>query len=146
MFAKLIDNLAQIDYDKDLNFHRFNEPLADMELLLKRVSQARAKLPKARFTIFSNGDYINRDKLEKLKNAGVNSMLMSYYYGREKSYDKESVILPAIEKMRQKLGLDYKVAEDTAISSFACALIIEIWRSIIACGIQAQVGSQGAGR
>lgn len=113
VFAKLIDNLAQIDYDKDLNFHRFNEPLADMELLLKRVSQARVKLPKARFTIFSNGDYIDRDKLEKLKNAGVNSMLMSYYYGQEKSYDKESVILPAMEKMRHKLGLDYKVREDS---------------------------------
>lgn len=114
VFVKLIDNLAQINYDKDLNFHRFNEPLADMELLLKRVSQARAKLPKARFTIFSNGDYINKQKLEELRNAGVNSMLISYYYGREKSYDKECVILPAMEKMRQKLGLAYKVVEDSS--------------------------------
>lgn len=112
VFMKLIDNLAQIDYDKDLNFHRFNEPLADMELLLKRVRQARAALPKARFSIFSNGDYASRENLEALREAGVDSMLMSYYYGKDKSYDKESVILPAMEKMRQKLGLDYAVVED----------------------------------
>lgn len=43
VFLKLIDNLSEIDYDKFLNFHRFNEPLANRELILKRVRQARQK-------------------------------------------------------------------------------------------------------
>ena len=112
-FLKILDNLAEIEYDQNFNFHRFNEPLANRELILKRIAQARQKLPKARFTIFTNGDYAQREYFEALRDAGVNHILMSYYYGKEKCFDKEQTILPAMKKMSQKLSLPYEVMEDS---------------------------------
>ncbi|WP_334089930.1 radical SAM/SPASM domain-containing protein [Helicobacter typhlonius] len=112
-FLKIIENLAEIDYDKSLNFHRFNEPLANRELILKRVTQARKLLPKAKFTIFTNGDYAQREYFEALQDAGVNNILMSYYYGKNQSFDKQKVIIPAMKKMSHKLGLPYEVINDT---------------------------------
>ena len=61
VFLRCIDNLAEIEYEGVLNFHRFNETLADKELILKRLRQARSKLPKAKLGIFSNGDYLTRE-------------------------------------------------------------------------------------
>lgn len=112
-YLKLLENLAEIEYDKSFNFHRFNEPLANRELILKRVKQAREKLPKAHFTIFSNGDYASKEYFQELREAGVDNVLMSYYYGKEKSFDKERTILPAMKKMSQKLDLPYEVVEDS---------------------------------
>ena len=73
VFLKLINNLSEIDYDKFLNFHRFNEPLANKELILKRVRQARERLPKASFRIFTNGDYVSKEYFEELRDAGGNT-------------------------------------------------------------------------
>ena len=34
VFLKILNNLAEIEYSKDISFHRFNEPLANKELIL----------------------------------------------------------------------------------------------------------------
>ena len=104
VFLKLVNNLSEIDYDKFLNFHRFNEPLANKELILKRVRQARERPPKASFRIFTNGDYAQKEYFEELRDAGVTHILMSYY-PTNKDSDRNKVI-KAMEKMQQKLGLE----------------------------------------
>ncbi len=111
VFLKLVNNLSEIDYDKFLNFHRFNEPLANKELILKRVRQARERLPKAKFCIFTNGDYAGKEYFEELREAGVTHILMSYY-PTNKDYDRDKVI-KAMEKMQQKLGLESKLIHNT---------------------------------
>ncbi|MCX2717101.1 radical SAM protein [Helicobacter sp. MIT 21-1697] len=111
VFLKILDNLAEIEYDKELSFHRFNEPLANKELILKRVKQARQKLPKAKLDIFTNGDYVSKEYLQELKDAGVNWVLMSYY-PMQKDFDRTQII-KAMQKMQQKLGLESKLVRDT---------------------------------
>ena len=106
-YLKIINDLAEIDYSGMLNFHRFNEPLANKDLILKRISQARKALPNARLGIFTNGDYLDRIYLDSLKNAGVNYMIMSYYFDKNKEFDPENIIKPAINKMANKLNLQY---------------------------------------
>lgn len=113
VFLKLIDNLAEIDYAGSLNFHRFNETLANKDLILKRLSQARALLPNAKLGIFSNGDYLTRAYLDELKDAGMSYMLMSYYLKKNEAFDKASVLKPAMDKMAHKLGLTYNIAIDS---------------------------------
>lgn len=107
-YLKIIDNLAEIDYSGMLNFHRFNEPLANKDLILKRISQARKALPNARLGIFTNGDYLDRIYLDSLRDAGVTYMIMSYYFDKNKEFDTEGIIKPAINKMAKKLNLQYK--------------------------------------
>ena len=86
-----------------MDFHRFNEPLANKELILKRVRQAREKLPKAKLCIFTNGDYAEKAYFEELREAGVTHILMSYY-PTNNDYDREKVI-KAMEKMQTKTRL-----------------------------------------
>lgn len=113
VFLRCIDDLAEIEYEGDLKFHRFNETLADKELILRRLSQARSKLPKAQLGIFSNGDYLTRQYLDELKNAGMSYMVMSYYLKKGETFDKNKVLKPAMQKMAQKLNLKYEVTIDT---------------------------------
>ena len=121
VFLKLIDNLGEIDYDKFLNFHRFNEPLANRELILKRVRQARERLPKAKFCIFTNGDYAEKAYFEELREAGVTHILMSYY-PTNNDYDREKVI-KAMEKMQKKLGLESKLIHNTLEEYRVCFMM-----------------------
>lgn len=113
VFLRCIDNLAEIEYEGTLNFHRFNETLADKELILKRLSQARSKLPKAKLGIFSNGDYLTREYLDELRDAGMSYMIMSYYLKKSENFDKTKVLKPAMQKMADKLKLHYEVSIDT---------------------------------
>ena len=113
VFLRCIDNLAEIEYEGVLNFHRFNETLADRELILKRLRQARSRLPKPKLGIFSNGDYLTREYLDELREAGMSYMLMSYYLKKNESFDKARVLKPAMQKMADKLGLEYEVSIDT---------------------------------
>lgn len=74
IYLKIIYNLKEIDYSNNINFHRFNEPLSQKELIINRIKQARFNLPKAIIGIFTNGDYLTKEYLDELKDAGVNSV------------------------------------------------------------------------
>lgn len=106
VYLSILEDLAKIDYSGVLNFHRFNEPLADKELILKRVKEAREALPKAILGIFTNGDYLDRIYLDELREAGVSFILMSYYFGKNEEFEARK-IKPAFDKMALKLGLKY---------------------------------------
>lgn len=106
VYLKILEDLAKIDYSGVLNFHRFNEPLADKELILKRVKEARDALPKAILGIFTNGDYLDRIYLDELREAGVSFILMSYYFAKNEEFEAKK-IKPAFDKMAVKLGLKY---------------------------------------
>lgn len=108
VYLKIINSLAEIDYSGMLNFHRFNEPLANKELVLRRISQAKAALSHARLGIFTNGDYLDRNYLDALRDSGVSYMIMSYYFDKNKEFDVEGIIKPAINKMAEKLKLNYR--------------------------------------
>lgn len=113
LFLKCIDNLAEIDYSGMLNFHRFNETLANKELILKRLHQARSRLPRATLGIFSNGDYLTREYLDALADAGASFLLMSYYATKDEPFDVKTYIKPAMARMGKKLGLPYITYIDT---------------------------------
>lgn len=107
VYAKIIKDLAQIDYSGMLNFHRFNEPLADKEWILRCIKEARNALPKATLGIFTNGDFLEKSHLDDLRKVGVSFILMSYYFSKNEEFDALK-IKPAFDKMALKLGLEYK--------------------------------------
>ena len=109
LYLKIINDLKEINYSNKVSFHRFNEPLANRELILKRVKQAREALPYADLQIFTNGDYLNRDYLYELREAGINTIIMSYYSKENNQFDVENIIKPAMEKRAKKLGLEYNI-------------------------------------
>lgn len=112
LFIKLLNELREINYSNELCLHRYNEPLYDINLLLKRIKQVKEYLPDCNILIYSNGDYLTREYLEQLKNAGVNILSISYYYDhldKNIPFDVDNIIKPGMDKLLKKLGLDYKV-------------------------------------
>src|SRR5262245_6641940 len=59
LYLRILSELAEIDYCGIVNFNRYNEPLAD-RVILDRLRQARALLPKATLQTYTNGDYLTR--------------------------------------------------------------------------------------
>ena len=67
LFLKLLSELREINYSNYIYLHRYNEPLYNKELLIKRIKQVREYLPQAYITIFTNGDYLTLDYLKLLE-------------------------------------------------------------------------------
>ena len=116
LFLKLLNELREVNYSNSIFLHRYNEPLYNKELLIKRIKQVREYLPQSYITIFTNGDYLTLDYLELLENIGVNAMFISYYYnGNDKNipFDIENIIKPGMQKLLKKLNLNYSVETNT---------------------------------
>lgn len=112
LYLKIINNLKEINYSNQISFHRFNEPLANRELIIKRVKQAREALPNANLQIFTNGDYLTRDYLDELRKVGTNIIIMSFYSKENNQFDVNKIIKPSMDKMAKRLGLEYNILID----------------------------------
>lgn len=116
LFLKLLRELKEINYSNKVFFHRYNEPLYNKELLIKRLKQAREYLPQSYIHIVTNGDYLTLDYLKELKNAGVNEISVSFYYnGNDKSvpFNIENIIKPKMMKFLNRLNLNYSIFQQT---------------------------------
>jgi MoaA/NifB/PqqE/SkfB family radical SAM enzyme len=79
VYFKALTELSEIDYDGDLSFSVFNEPMMDNELASKRIRPARKMLPRAKLHFNTNGDYLTYERLLELADAGLDRILISIY-------------------------------------------------------------------
>jgi radical SAM protein with 4Fe4S-binding SPASM domain len=79
VFERLVTELQSIDYNGLLTFVGYNEPLMHFENLEQRIAFARSRLPHARLTIFSNGDYLDSDMLKALEACGVDELYLTIH-------------------------------------------------------------------
>lgn len=107
-YLGILEKLKQINYKGLITYSRYNEPLAD-KIILKRIEQARKYLPKAFLYTHSNGDYITREYLEELSNAGLDFVRLQCYLAENEQFDIENVIKPKMQKMIEKLNLPYAI-------------------------------------
>lgn len=101
---KVLEELAEIDYDKELHFVGYNEPLMHRESIVESVRLATQLLPNAKRVIFTNGDYLNREYLLELIDAGVSKLNISVHLAPGAPYN-EGAILDRIFRMAKKLQL-----------------------------------------
>ena len=108
MYDNILKELSTINYDKTISFSRYNEPLAD-RVILKRIKQARNILPESNLHTNTNGDYINEQYLEELRQNGLNSINIQLYmegYNHDGAKEK-------LKKMIKKIGrLPYDIVID----------------------------------
>lgn len=97
LYGKILEDLASIDYAGMINFVRYNEPLAD-RIILERLAQARAALPRALLSTHTNGDYLDRDYLEELYAAGLRRLKIQVYLGPDDPFDDARMLA----RMRRK--------------------------------------------
>lgn len=98
IFRKVINELADIGYDRMVTFHRYNEPFYDRNsMILDRISYARHKLPYANLVTSSNSDYLDAEYVQEIRKAGLDSLFCQCqtedYVGKTIDDIKESILL-----------------------------------------------------
>ncbi len=112
LFFSIIRQLGEIDYNGTLCFHRYNEPLSDRADILRRLREASAQLPQADLRIYTNGDYLDRDYLDELIQAGCRSLhATAHIEPADYTDDKAQALL---EKRLRLLGHPYTLKRTTA--------------------------------
>ncbi|MCL4467199.1 MAG: SPASM domain-containing protein [Chloroflexi bacterium] len=78
VWKAILSELGAVSYAGSFAFHNYNEPLAD-PLILTKVAEARDALRSASLSMFTNGDYLNRDTFVKLAAAGIDHIRVNLY-------------------------------------------------------------------
>jgi hypothetical protein len=134
IFDRAINQLASIDYAETIYFHLYNEPLAAAEVLLERMRKARQRLPRARFAINSNGDYLTGPLLSQLEAAGLNQLYVSIYGPDQGRWD-DDYIRKRAQAVADEIGLSAQMRskpsiEHTIIGTVGCVSVIIAGRNL----------------
>lgn len=74
----ILDSLGSAGYRGQFAFHNYNEPLADPGLL-RYIQSARAALPDATLIIYTNGDYLDPERLDELASSALDEVRVTLY-------------------------------------------------------------------
>ena len=82
LFEKLCTELSEVNYKGTLRFSGFVEPLLDKNIF-NLIAKTRSYLEDVNIEMVTNGDVLNLDRLNKLIDSGLNTILISVYDGKE---------------------------------------------------------------
>ena len=80
LHEKICIELSQINYKGILVYSGFNEPLLNKNCY-ENISRTREYLPSAKIELITNGDVLNLDRIKKLFDSGLTTLLISVYDG-----------------------------------------------------------------
>ena len=121
LFYNIIYHLQKIQYSGQLQFHRYNEPLADLPYLIGRIRDAKKFVPACHIEIVTNGDYLNKDVAYQLFDAGVDTISATCH--RHPGSDDFSDLKKQLDQRLKKLDFPYIYSVKNDVSLVA---IIEI--------------------
>ena len=82
LHTKIFKELSILNYKGLIMYSGFNEPLLNKRVYIQ-ISEARSFLPDSKIELITNGDVLNEERLEKLFNSGLSTLLISVYDGPE---------------------------------------------------------------
>jgi Radical SAM superfamily/Iron-sulfur cluster-binding domain len=91
VFAKVSAELGAAGFDGFVALHNYNEPLANPRLH-EELALLRTAAPQARPAIYTNGDLLKRDGLERLLSAGVKYVRVTRYPFRASAAPTEEAL------------------------------------------------------
>ena len=74
--------LSELNYRGMVIYSGFNEPLLNKDIY-ENVKRTRDYLPDSKIEIITNGDVLNEDRLKRLFESGLNTILISAYDSKE---------------------------------------------------------------
>ncbi len=78
LFFSIIDQLAEINFSGRLSIFSTNEPLTDKRIY-EFIRYSNLLLPNCCHTLVSNGDLLNRERLDRLFESGLDLLLLNSY-------------------------------------------------------------------
>lgn len=104
LYARILSDLAEIDFDGEIVFVGNNEILMH-DRNFDYLAEARRRLGRAVLVVYSNGDYLNADKLDRLVRSGVDRIGVTLHPGPGKPFDADEVACRA-KILAVRTGLD----------------------------------------
>ena len=112
LYLGVLNELKSIDYSNMITYSRYNEPLSHKDIFIKRLKQARELVPKALLHTNTNGDYLTREYLDELYDAGLRSLNIQSYLNENEPFEIAN-IEKKFAKTAEKLILNYKITLDS---------------------------------
>lgn len=110
LFLKIMDELRIINYPGHISLSLYNEPLLDTNLINK-VKILREYLKDNYVQFNSNGDFLTEDYLQRLKDSGVNQILVTLHTNEGEEYE-DGIQIKRLYDYLDNLGLSkYKHLE-----------------------------------
>lgn len=102
VWNRILDDIEKIQYERIVSLNLYNEPMLDPTLYEKIASLKQAS--KNCFVKFnSNGDFVNKETLAKLANAGLSQIIVTLHTPKSKPYD-DAYQLNSLEKFFKRIG------------------------------------------
>lgn len=111
VYFDIIHQLSEIEYDGYITYSRYNEPTAERELFLNRISEARSMLPLAKLKTNTNGDYLTHDYILELRDRGLNELYIQQYDDNKDAWNNEKIRSLMLKKL-DKLQFKYSTLKD----------------------------------
>jgi radical SAM protein with 4Fe4S-binding SPASM domain len=117
LFKKIIDELKDINFKGRINPNLYGETLLD-ERLPELMTYIHKKLPEAKLTIYTNGDFLDMDMLNKLYECGVRSYIITIHGNVKEGREKIKKLMRYIKQGRKKIKILCQVMnENTPLSN-----------------------------
>lgn len=101
-WQRLLGNLTEIGYRSTISLNLYNEVLADASLPDK-IRQIRVAAPEAFIKFNTNGDFLDRDRLEQMEAAGADAIFVSLHPARNRPYE-DADRLASVHKFFKRIG------------------------------------------
>jgi hypothetical protein len=121
LFLNILRQLCRIDYSGSIRLNRYNEPLADKDYALARIRSVKQFLPKSQIAIYTNGDYLNKQYVEELRDAGVSSIIATAHTAD--MIDSTSERFGRLEKHLNRIGLPFEYTKVNEATGERVALV-----------------------
>jgi radical SAM protein with 4Fe4S-binding SPASM domain len=108
-WRRLLTNLTEIDYRSTFILTLFNEPLAD-ESIAEKIRQVRAAAGYCFLMLHTNGDFLDRARLEELEEAGIDALFISLHPAKNAAYDDEDR-QRSVAKLFKRIGYGGEIDE-----------------------------------
>jgi len=129
LYADLIRQLTEVDYDGWLAFHNYNEPLANPRLK-REICFAKGSLPNVKLAIYTNGDLLSDNIYEYLCSIEVSEIRITRYPNSHnlKQLEKHDVnqLYKWIEKKYFLKSLDWKYVKARQGDTLECYSPVKI--------------------
>lgn len=129
IFDTIISELVEIDFRNTISISLYNEPLAD-ERLVDKIKIIHKQLPYCYIRFNSNGDYLTRELLDELSEAGCKELQITMHFVPDEKYD-DLLAKKKIESFFKRLDLDYEIKSFKAHHNFTIDLIYRNIRLLV---------------
>jgi len=120
LFDKIIDELKDIEYSGTITLNLYNEPLASDDIF-SRIYKIKQSLPKSYINMNSNGDFLTKEKLDRLIKVGLDAIYITLHTNYKYSDDNSA---EEIYNFLMMLGIEGTI--DTFIPNVSMSSSIDI--------------------